>query len=299
MRHALLLVLLVASLAACKDKSPAQQNGIQPDPSASAQAANVLTIVPRVPAVGTKWQETRKNQMKLTMTIDLGLARNSATLDDRETTIEKSEVLGVDGKIVTKKKLTYVEKTKVQSENGKEKVATTPVLGKTYVLAMVAGKPTVTDEAGKSVPTEEEDVVLKSHRAFGKPDPMIDGMPEGAIRIGDDVPKLKKALQDNLTDADDGKERPEFIVNEVKLTGIEKGNEPTGVFSVKITVQTPKDSKDPFAMNATLTGTMKLRAKDGWLSGMELTGPLTLQGKDPSLKVEGKGEMKMQFTNVY
>lgn len=295
----LAVLLAVVALVSCKDKAPVQKDGIQPDLAASATAVDGLTIVPKMPAVGTKWEETRKNQMKLTMTVDIGAARNHATLDDRETTVEKSEVLGVEGKIVTKKKITYAEKTKVQSENGKDKSTPSPLVGKTYVLAMVDGKPAVTDEAGKSVPAVEEELVLKSHRSFGKPDPMFDGMPQGAIRVGDEVPSLKKALQDNLADSDDGKDHPEFIVDSVKLTTIDKGNDLVGVFALEITVQTPKDSKDPFAMKAKLTGTMKLRAKDGWLTGMELKGPLDLAGKDPSFKVEGKGDMNMQFANAY
>lgn len=292
-------VLLAVALVSCKDKAPAPTPVSAPEIATSAKAVDGLTIVAKMPTVGTKWQETRKNNMRLNMTVDIGVARNHATIDDRETTVEKSEVLGVEGKIVTKKKITYAEKTKIESENGKEKGAPSPLVGKTYVLAMVSGKPTVTDEAGKSVPAEEEELVLKSHRSFGKPDPMMDGMPDAPMRVGEEVPKLKKALQENLSDADDGNDRPDFIVDSVKLTSIEKGDDLTGVFALEITVQTSAASKDPFAMKAKLTGTMKLRAKDGWLTGMEIKGPLELVGKDPSMKVEGKGEMNMQFANAY
>lgn len=295
-----LALLSLLALASCKEKPGIKQEGIQPDLAASAKAVDGLTIVPKMPAVGTKWQETRKSTMGLKMSIDIGLARNKGSIDDQETTVEKSEVLGVEGKVVTKKKLTYVEKTKRQTENGKEKVAAaSPVAGKTYVLAWVSGKPQVTDEAGKPVPPEEEEVVLKSHKAFGKPDPVFEGFPSTAIHVGDEVPTLRKALQENLADADDGKDHPEFVVESVKLTAIEKGAELLAVFTLQITVQTPADSKEPFAMKAKLGGTMKIRAKDAWLVGMELKGPLELEGRDPSFKVEGKGEMNMQFANAY
>lgn len=290
--------VLLCALSACKSQSSSDKPAIKAEPS--AKVAGDLTITPRMPAVGTKWQETRKNQMKLTMTIDIGAAKQTATLDDRETTIEKSEVLGVEGKLVTKKKVTYAEKTKFETENGKDKpMVASPLGGRTYVLTWADGKVQVSDESGKSVSAEEDELVRKSHASFGKPDPLFEGMPEGALHIGDDVPKLKAAIQENLTASDDGKEKPDFHVESVKLASIERGTDTIGVFDVVITVQTPSTSKDPFGMKADLKGTMRIRAKDGWLTAMDLKGPLELSGRDPSYNVSGKGEMTMSFTNVY
>lgn len=289
----LALVLLVA-LSSCKDKPV----GASADP-ASAAAPEAITIVVLPPTAGQKVRTARKNHMTMKVAIDIGLARNKADIDDRDSSVEALEALAVEARTVTRAKVTFVEKTRVQSENGTEKSTPAPVVGKTYVLALVGGKPAVTDEGGKPVPAAEEELVLRTHRAFGKPRPSLDAFPKGPLRVGDEVPSLKGAMQEQLSDAEEGADHPEFVVDSVKLASIEKGADPVAVFKIALTARTPDGSKEPFAMSARLEGTLKVRARDGAELGLDVRGPLKLEGRDPKLKVEGKGEMHLESSCTY
>ncbi len=257
-----------------------------------------LTFKAKAPAVGDKVEEKETSDTKMTMDVDAGGKKQTIEMTMVESMVKKTEVLAVDGKAITKAKLTYVEKKKTETEGGKEKKKPkSPIEGKTYILESKDGKTLVTDEKGKKVPKDEEDAVLKGNRAFGKPDPVLTGLPDKAIKVGDKVEKLAKALEEHFKNMDESKDPLEVTDVEVKLESIDKDGE-TGVFAIQLTMASPKTSKEPFALKIPLKGTMKVRAKDGFTTEVALKGPLTMEGNDPKFKLSAKGDMKITVTNT-
>ena len=79
--------------------------------------------------------------------------------DDRETRkVIRNEVLAVDGFVITKARVTYLE------AGGED----APLAGKTFVITRRAGQTEVVAEDG--TPPGDEDLVRKDHRNAGQPD---------------------------------------------------------------------------------------------------------------------------------
>lgn len=281
-----------------KGDDKADKKGDKDDDKKGDKKEDGLVFKAKAPAVGDKVEEKETSEMKMALDIDAGGKKQTVDMTMNESMVKKTEVLAVDGKAVTKEKVTYVEKKKTETEGGKEKKKPkSPIDGKTYILEAKDGKTLVTDEKGKKVPKDEEEAVLKANRAFGKPDPVLTGLPDKAIKVGDKVEKLAKALEEHFKDMDESKEQPEISDVEVKLESIDKDGE-AGVFTIQLTMSSPKSSKEPFSMKIPLKGTMKVRAKDGFTTEVNLKGPLTMEGTDPKFKLSAKGDMKLSITNT-
>jgi len=303
----LLSILLLSSLCftACGKKEEATKEEAKKEDKAEKTEKQAekkddgLTIKVKAPAVGDKVEEKMKNDLSVSLEIDMG-GKKTSEFTEVESTDKKIEALAVDGNAITKAKVTYAEHTKANTEDGKEKKKPKSLLdGKTYVLELKDGKVIATDEKGKKLPKPEEDAVLKKNHHFGKADPFLEGMPKKPIKVGDKVESLAKALEEHFKAEDDGKDPFEVTDTTVKLESIEKdGSDQIGVFSVTLTLQSPKSSKDPVALKFVLKGNTKVRAKDGFTTAIDLKGPVTMDSTDPKLKITGKGKAHMEQTNT-
>lgn len=259
-----------------------------------------ITFKGKAPAVGDKFDEKKASDMKLTMTIEVG-AKKTSEFTEVESSQKTVEALAVDGKAITKAKITYADYKKVETEDGKEKKKPpSPLAGKTFLFELKDGKVLVTDEKGGKLPKDEETKVLVKNRHFGKPDPFLEGMPDKAIKPGDKVDSMVKALEQYFKDDDDSaKDPPEIKDVKVKLESIEKdGKDQIGVFSVELTMASGKDNKSPIDLKIPLKGKVKVRAKDGFTTSIDLKGPVTMEGNDPKFKMSGKGEAHMTITQT-
>ncbi len=258
-----------------------------------------ITFKGKAPAVGDKFDEKKASEMKLTMTIEVG-AKKTSEFTEVETSTKTVEALAVDGKAITKAKITYGDYKKTETEDGKEKKKPpSPLAGKTFLFELKDGKVLVTDEKGGKLPKDEETKVLLKNRHFGKPDPFLEGMPDKPLKPGDKVDSMVKALEQYFRDDDDAKDPPEIKDVTVKLDSIEKdGKDQVGVFSVELTMASPKDNKSPIDLKIPLKGKVKVRAKDGFTTSIDLKGPVTMEGNDPKFKMSGKGDAHMTITQT-
>ena len=84
------------------------------------------------------------------------------------------------------------------------------------------------------------------------------------------------------------------------LTSIEgAGPEAIGVFAVKLTLSTPAKERKGFTMKAPVEGTLKIRAKDGWSTALDLSGPVEIGSPDPKKNLSGKGSLKLAYQITY
>jgi hypothetical protein len=304
MRQALSLAALALALVACsKEEAPtAAIPSASPSGSAAAPAAqaNAITFTVKAPSIGDKVEENETADMKIALTVQMAGQNKNADIHETETMKKRMEVLAVSGKAITKAKITYVEKTKVKTEGGKERKPPIPIAGKTYLVEAKDGKLVITDPQGKAVSRAEEEAVRKNNTSLGKPDPVLAGIPDKPVQVGEEVASLKKALEEFFKERGDGQDNPDVTDVKVTLEAIEgEGADKVGVFSLALTLSSQPSKKAPFAMKAPLSGKLKVRAKDGWTQGIQLAGHVTMTGDDPKVKIDGKGDMKMGVVMTY
>ncbi|MFO0588576.1 MAG: hypothetical protein U0441_13590 [Polyangiaceae bacterium] len=310
----LLFAVTSLALAACGHKTDAspEKAAVSGTPAGSgaaapagttAAAANMLTITGVAPAVGDKREDKESSNMDMTLSITMGAKSKELKMNMVESTTRQEEVLAVADKAVTKAKVTYVDKTKSQTEDGKEKKAKkNPLVGKTYILELKDGKLAITDEKGKKVPKAEEDQIRKDNSHFGKPDPFTSAIPTKPMEVGKPVPELSTAIQEQMAAHDSSNEKDKLNVGdvEVKLASIEgSGADQQGVFDVKLTLSSPKSGKNPFEMKIMMAGQLKVRAKDGWPTSFKASGPLEMGEAGGKKGISGSGTLQLTFETTY
>lgn len=298
---ALSLALLACSKDASTDASPsASPSGTAAPAPGAAPRADTITFTAQAPSVGFKVEEKETAEMKIALALEMAGQKKSVDIHETESMLKRTEALAVSGKAVTKAKITYVEKTKVKTEGGKELKPPVPIAGKSYLVEAKDGKVIVTNVEGKPVSRAEEEAVRKNNTSFGKPDPVLEGLPEKPVQIGEEVPSLARAFEAFFKGRSDSQDQPEVSGVRVTLESIEtEGADKVGVFSLALTLGSQPSKKAPFTMKAPLKGKIKVRAKDGWTMGIELNGPVTMTNDDPKMKVDGKGDMKMGVQMTY
>lgn len=293
--------MAACALVACgKGKAQSDAKG---DASALAGADAApppapVTFTHKPPAANAKAEEKGATKMTLSMTVDPGTGKpQSQELENGEIEDKSEEVLAVSGDAVTKLQVTYAEKSTSSKENGKAKTTASALKGKTYVVeAKSDGKIDVRDARGHFVSSSETRQVAKDYHSLGKPDHVSAAMPARPLRQGDDVPELAKAIEEEL--ADDATDLKVSDVS-VKFHGSEGGE---GVFEVTATLA---KAEGPVKFAMRLGGTMKVRTSDAQLSGLDLSGPVTVGVNDdpaaktpPKLKIDGKGSMEITETRI-
>jgi hypothetical protein len=311
-----LLTLLSLSLASCgkvaEDERATTATGsassaVAPATQAPPAQARVdtLTITFAVLAAGTTREDRSTEATAFKITMDGG-ARGPVEVDQSETKskVTRTEILATDGKAVTRARVTYVSEKKTVLKNGEEQTQpANPTTGKTYSLELKGGKLLITDEQGKRVPKGEDAAVRRSNPRFGQPDPVAAALPDKPLGVGDKVDALASAFEGFVKDRDDGKDgkNPMAVSGvEVKLASVEQpGPDAVGVFSIALTMGSPKDNKEVLGMQAPLEGTMRVRARDGRVLSVALAGPITIASTNPKFKMSGSGDVKLGTETTY
>ncbi len=305
------LLSLSLALAACKKGGDSQgapsagSGSAATSSAAAAPAADTLTVTVAPLVVGGKSEEKAMDDLKFKINVDLA-PKPAVEVNQEEinNSVTKTEILATDGKLITKARVSYVSEKKTKTKDGKDQPQTAnPRVGKTYVLELKDGKLVITDEKGKKVAKKEDAAVRKDSSRFGQPDPMTTGMPTAPIKVGDAVPGLASALEQYFKDHDsakDGKNAAAVSGAEVKLASVENaGPDAVGVFSVSLTVGSPKDSKEFITVQMPLQGTVRIRARDGRVMAIKLGGPMTMASTDPKVKLSGAGDFKLAAEMSY
>jgi hypothetical protein len=240
-----------------------------------------LALVSQLAPVGRLERQTSDVQ------IQLALKHGDQTIRVRthEHEVTTSEVLARSGDLITKLRVRFdvKQETAVKDEGQKQAPAGSPLHGRTFVLELRGGQRVVTDEAGKPVDAKVAALVLREQSTFGKPDPWHAAAPKQPIRVGERVPSLEAAMKQQLSSAkevdEDGQESQD-VTDQVTMTlekaQVEDGVQ-VGVFAVSLVTRVLKGGQ-PF-MTMRLSGTVVLRARDGWPVRMELAGPMDVSGQ--------------------
>lgn len=267
-----------------------------PQPSGSGGTGASVAFTLRAPVVGDVVEEREQLEVHLALEVGQGAKAKGIELTQKDSIVRKTKVLAVDGKAVTKLEVTYVERAESVSQNGKEKKGKGAVAGHTYVLTAKDGKIEIADDKGAAVPADQARFVLRSHRALGKPDAVLAGLPS-TLKVGAAVPSLAAALEQRMHSQ--GDDAPTLTDVKVKLASVKDG---VATFELTFSMSSTGGAKGKggSVTQAKLKGTLEIRTADGLVSSLLLEGPLTLapdpKAAGPKGKATGTGDMKMSFS---
>jgi hypothetical protein len=277
---------LVVLLAGCPKKKDATADGGtaagSTSPSAIApEKLDRITFKKKDPAVGMQYGYHDATEMSLGLT-----KPKKADIVRKDASEQKVELLAVEGRIVQRVKVTYVEKSETEIDDGKETIKKPLVRGHTYFAEAKAGKIEVRDENRRTVKKEESDVVSKDYaEMLGKPDKLLAALPDVPVKVGDSANGLAEWVKDGLVQMGN----IDIKSTSVKLDSVAtdaRGN--YGVFAVKAKV-TLKVGALSFDLD--LTGHLDVR-EDGRPQAFELAGPLAVKGGG----AEGTGKLSFGKT---
>jgi hypothetical protein len=297
-RSYLPLFLVVSALFACKKSGPAaaEQTG---SATPASEVPSGVTFAKALPAVGTKRQESSRND--LDFSIDFKRAGNRITGGHfKKSAGEKRrvEVLATNATSVTKIRVTYDEKYDGESRGTAEpKKRPSPVAGKTYVVDSSSGKIEVRGENDARVPKRESDIVAKDWKSLGKPDKMAALIPDRPLAEGEKLPVSADLVRD-LFNADDGDEtsvdNASFTFRGTKQEGAVRYGQFDVTFKISMT-----SKKQDIAMTLDLAGKLAVDTATSQLGEITLKGPLSMKGISKSAhgELEGSGTMNASMSS--
>lgn len=266
----------------------------------SAANAQEVTFKKATPAVG----ETNATTEEMKMSNKISVSANGNVIQEvdqkmQETKASKMTVLAVDGKKITKIKVTYKKKEAKQDVGQGPMNKSSKLVGKTFILSKSGDAVTVTDEAGKKV----DDAVAKEVEAdhsknLGEFDnKFAEVLPDRAIKVGETITVDKKKANSFFKDKDD-KDPMNVETFTLKLTGTKKINGVmVGVFDMHV-----KFAGEPgpgMKMTIDMKGTAHVGVDNCYPHLMDLKGPLAMNGKNQGMDMKGAGEMHMKIHAVY
>jgi hypothetical protein len=188
-----------------------------------------------------------------------------------DTEKKKFEVLAVKDDVVTKAKITYDKRSKVEKSGKKEKAKASAVEGKTYTLT--AGDPVTVEPAG------EADDVRKEEKRFGKADKLRLAIAGKEYTKGKSVELKPDDVRDMFGDSGDV-EITKFVIEYVGMVGK----------NAKFTMVAAMKSKKPDQkMAMDLKGTVVVDVASAEPLEMDVTG--TMKSDDGQMKIDGSMTM--------
>lgn len=208
-------------------------------------------------------------------------------------------VLAARKGFIERVKVSYGDAYEESMEDGKRQRKTSPVSGKVYIGGLVKGRVVVTDEAGKPVSKEEQELVEDALPVLGKEDPLDAALPDTPIRVGDSLDRFAKVFEREMFPQDDPTMR--FHDTQVRLaeaTRDARGS--VGTFRVTTTL-TIKDPENPVVMTFPMEGTFSLLAEGGRGLDFTLSGPVRVAVSEELRKqgvtVEAEGDVNIHVNS--
>lgn len=297
-------VSLSVAVAACGKKDDGPKPAGPASASASAPAASApkaeegvfgklkqamggeVTITRKPPKVGSK----RKLDHTSNLTLDITYGPKKIGVLEDEVNKRTEETLAVAGDVVTKAKVTYEQRTKTKAQDGRTGAPDKNVLaGKTFVVEAKDGKVLVTNEDGKPVDAASKAAVEKDYKRFGKPNAVVAAFPTRALKVGEEVKELSAAIVEDLKDDMDA-EKAGLTVESPKVV-LDRKEGDNAVFVLTMTMRM---AKGPLKGNIPVTGSVTVRASDGFLLRSETNGPINLDisEAEKAKGVSGGGSVK-------
>jgi hypothetical protein len=251
--------------------APSNSGSATPTTASAPAPSNEITFTKQKQAVGTGWDETSTEEEELSTT----KPQNAVDTEVHKKALRR-DILAVAGNRISKIRLTYGDRSGVETYNGKERPSKGAVSGKTYIAEYKGNKVVVADDKGNSrdVTVSEEREVKTDVRAWlGKPDPVLTDIPGTVMKLGDAADSMADVLRDFFSWDIYAVELSEASVKLQRVS--DEGAYRAGVFDVKVKV-TAKGSVLESVYD--LAGTMTVRADTTRLTSVRLAGPVTLTG---------------------
>ena len=214
----------------------------------------------------------------------------------------REEVLAVFDRIVTKKKVTFERIEHTENRNGSETTApASPLAGRSYVAQVMHSEPVFTDALGAPVSDVERRELSRRLANFGKPDPFLEGLPDGPVHPGWPASGIAAGFLELFEPVDEASlEGPDIANVDVRYAGVR--DEPQGrcgVFAFTLAIQMAGEPR----LALDLRGEFLVRVSDSVPIALEARGPARLVGlqviEGVNVQMRGAGEMSGSFRITY
>ncbi len=278
---------------------PALEGAGQGDPPpATPSGPGQITFKQASPKVGAVMTEVTGSDMLMDMNLTILGTPKAMKSEEKSSERRQVTVLATKGDAITKIKVRYEEKTRLQKQTGQaspDQMA--PVVGKTYTVESKEGAVVLLDEAGKPASPEELRIVENDFEGFGQADQFAALLPKGAMKVGDKIDLTADVVRQLMRVGQELMEFSEvsFVLKAVK----DVGGQMAGVFELlmKIAVKPGPGMSIQMAMK----GEVVIRA-EGWLSSFTIEGPITVvadKALEDKMKIDGSGKIKFTKAVTY
>jgi hypothetical protein len=289
-RRAVVLACAAIFCAAC---TPRNANA-----PPSAESVTFVKAVPRVGRIAVE-ESTVEFRLDSEATADGGtpnLVRTQSV--DRER--RREEILATFDRIVTKKRVTFENLERKETRNGLPYVEPkSPLAGRSYVAELRQSVPTFTRADGTPVSDRESRELGRRLSTFGKPDPFLEGIPEGPLSPGSAAAGMAGGFLEVFEANEANGDGPDIGNVDVRFAGVRQDTQGRcGVFAFTARIQMAGEPR----VGLDLKGEFLVRISDGAPVRLEARGPARLfglqrvEGVDVRLRGEGEMSSTLRFT---
>jgi hypothetical protein len=295
--------VVAASMLACAPK----------ESSVPATSVQPVTFVKAAPKVGRISIEESSIELRLegeATAVGRGSSQFRSETIDRER--KRDEVLAVFDRIVTKKRISYEKVEKQESRNGSPVAhPPSPLVGRTYVAELKQSVPLFTSPNGGPVSDDERRELARRLTNLGKPDPFLEGIPDGPVYPGRSAPGIGGGLLEIFEQNDqesshqvraDGRGNAGMDVGKVDVHFAGARDRPQGrcgVFAFALEVQMAGEPR----LYMDLEGEFLVRISDSAPIELDIQGPVRVVGTETlegvNIQLSGAGNVRGSFVITY
>jgi hypothetical protein len=218
---------------------------------------------------------------------------------DRER--RREEILAAFDRIVTKKRVTFEDLERKETRNGLPVAQPKSLLaGRSYVAELTQSVPVFTRADGATVSDAESRELKRRLSTFGKPDPFLEGIPEGPISPGSAASGMAGGFLEMFEANVPNGDGPDIGNVDVRFAGVRQDTQGRcGVFAFTLRIQMAGEPQ----VHLDLKGEFLVRISDGAPVRLEARGPARLFGLERvegvDVRLRGVGEMSSTFRFTY
>lgn len=245
---------------------------------------------------GDVFVEAGQGESETHLTVS-GARAGAPILISRRRITRRTEILAVQGTKVVRWKLTFLEYARLSTFDGREFEHPLPTTGKTYVIDVTRGTPSITDDSGRQIAGKEREAVLaiavtnpRGRRSENpRPRDAAPGrreLPVHRARLGDDVSWYSEYIENQIALQSLSTE----VEAEVTGATLESIGEVDGDVCaiVRFEMRLHVTEADGNYEDTLGTGETLVRASDGETLAMTFRGRTTSQGRST---LKGGGEV--------
>lgn len=231
-----------------------------------------------------------------------GGAPNRVRTESVERERKHEEVLAVFDRVVIKKKVTFDEIRRTETRNGLPILGPpNPLVGRSYVAELKQSAPIFTSAAGEPVSDVETRELARRVVNFGKPDPFLEGIPDGPLSPGSPASGMASGFLEMFEVPDESnRDGPDIGHVDVRFAGVrEEPQGRCGVFAFTMRIQVSGEPE----VRLDLDGEFLVRVSDGAPIRLEARGPARMLGLEQiegvEVEVRAAGEMSSVLRVTY